>query len=444
MKKFAAIPYLTTRLFVVLAALALLFVAGFFFPALAAVAKTGLFALVVLTALDILLLYRQRQGVAARREMPERLSNGDDNEIKIHLENHYRFDVAAAVIDELPFQFQLRDVAFKAGLAAGKTQTLVYSLRPVERGEYHFGVINVYVSSPLGLVSRRFKLGSPAMAPVYPSYLQMRRYELYAVSNRLTEVGIKKVRRIGHTLEFEQIREYVPGDDYRTINWKAAARKAELMVNQYEDEKSQQVYSVIDMGRAMKMPFAGMSLLDYAINASLVISNIAIHKQDKAGLVTFSNTLGAVVPADGKYAQISRILEVLYNQDTAYLESNYEQLFAAIKHKIRHRSLILLFTNFETLSSLQRQLLYLRKIAAHHLLVAIFFENTELARMLEQPAATTEEIYLKTIAEKFVFEKRQIVKELQRYGIHSILTAPQQLTVSTINKYLELKARGAI
>jgi uncharacterized protein (DUF58 family) len=272
----------------------------------------------------------------------------------------------------------------------------------------------------------------------------MRQYELYAISNRLAEMGVKKMRRLGHTLEFEQIREYVAGDDYRTINWKASARKAELMINQYEDEKSQQVYSVIDMGRVMKMPFEGMSLLDYAINASLVISNIALHKQDKAGIITFSNVIGTVLPADRKYAQMSRILEVLYNQRTGYTESNYESLFAAIKQKISHRSLFLLFTNFETLASLKRQLPFLRRLAANHLLVVIFFENTEVAQLLNATPATTEEIYLKTIAEKFAFEKRQIVKELGQYGIHSILTPPQKLTVSTINKYLELKARGAI
>jgi len=440
----AKIPYLTMRLFILLASLTVLFVGGYFLPMLAAVAKAGLYAVILLVVIDGLLLYRTDKGITARREMAERLSNGDDNEIKIHLANAYRFTVAADIIDELPFQFQARDRVIKMALAAGEVKTLTYSLRPVERGEYHFGAINVYAASPLGLVSRRFIHAQARTTPVYPSYLQMRRYELYAVSNRLAEAGIKKVRRLGHTLEFEQIRDYVSGDDYRTINWKATAHTGKPMVNQYDDEKSQQVYSVIDMGRVMKMPFAGMSLLDYAINAGLVISNIAIHRQDRAGLITFSNVPGAMVPADRKATQMARILEVLYNQETRYLESNYELLLGTIKRRIRRRSLILLFTNFETLLSLQRQLPFLRSIAGHHLLVAVFFENTELAAMLDRPVATTEEIYLQVIAEKFAFEKRQIVKELQRYGVQAILTAPQNLTVNTINKYLELKARGAI
>jgi len=438
------IPYLNARLFIALTAIALLFVGGYFWPLLIAAAKAGFFVIIVLLMIDTLLLYRAKTGVTARREMAERLSNGDENEIKIHLENFYRFEVALEIIDELPFQFQLRDWSYRTELAAGGVKTLIYSLRPVERGEYHFGAINVYAANPIGLVRRRFIHEQARMTPVYPSYLQMRRYELYAISNRLSEIGVKKVRRLGHTLEFEQIRAYVSGDDYRTINWKAAARKSELMVNQYEDEKSQQVYSLIDMGRVMKMPFAGMSLLDYAINASLVISNIAIHKQDKAGLVTFAERPGAILPADRKATQMQKILEVLYKQETRYLESNYEALLTALQHKIRQRSLILLFTNFETLAALQRQLPFLRQIARRHLLVTIFFENTELAALLDKSAETTEEIYLKTIAEKFAFEKRQIVKELQRYGIQAILTAPQNLTVQTINKYLELKARGVV
>ena len=141
---------------------------------------------------------------------------------------------------------------------------------------------------------------------------------------------------------------------------------------------------------------------------------------------------------------MQKILEVLYNQKTNFLESNYELLYANIRQRITNRSLLLLYTNFETLSSLQRDLPYFRKIARDHLLVVVFFENTELRALLDAPASTTEEIYLKTIAEKFAFEKRQIVKELQRYGIHSILTTPSGLTVNTINKYLELKARRLI
>ncbi len=398
----------------------------------------------VLVVVDTLILYSNRKGFFARRDTLDKLSNGDDNPVQIVLENQYLFPVRISVIDELPFQFQVRDKEFKLNIDSGKSKTIEYDLRPVKRGEYSFGAVNVFVKSPIGFVQRRYRFSQDMMVPVYPSFMQMRKYELLAISNQLTDAGIKKIRRRGNNAEFEQIKEYVAGDDYRTINWKATARKNKLMINQYQDEKSQQVYSVIDMGRIMRMPFEGLSLLDYAINSSLVISNIAMLKQDKAGIITFSNRVQAILPADRRNAQLRKILELLYNQKTGYLESDYEHLYATIKTKINQRSLVLLYSNFESLSGLQRQIKYIRRLAKDHLLVVIFFENTELRSFIEKPARSTEEIYNKTIAEKLAYEKKLIVKELEKYGIQSILTAPQQLSVNTINKYLELKARGLI
>jgi uncharacterized protein (DUF58 family) len=293
-------------------------------------------------------------------------------------------------------------------------------------------------------VKRKYSFAEHCMVPVYPSYIQMRKYELLAISNRLVQSGIKKIRRLGNTTEFDQIKEYIAGDDVRTVNWKATARKNRLMVNKFQDEKAQNVYSIIDMGRAMKMPFEHMALLDYAINSSLVISNIAWLKHDKPGLITFSDKVSSFLPAERRGSQMYRISEVLYNQQTNFSESGYEHLYAHIRTRVTQRSLLLLFTNFETLTGLKRQMKYLRQIAKQHLLVVIFFENTELRKFLHDPARNTQEIYYKTIAEKFEMEKKLIVSELQAYGIQSIYTAPQQLSVKTINKYLELKSRGLI
>jgi uncharacterized protein (DUF58 family) len=335
-------------------------------------------------------------------------------------------------------------VLFKATAQPRQNILIDYQLRPVKRGSYQFGTVNIFVSTAIGLVTRRYKFETPTDVPVYPSYIQMRKYQLLAISNRLKEAGVKKVRRLGHSMEFEQVKEYVSGDDYRTLNWKATARKGQLMVNNYTDEKSQQVYCIIDKGRAMKMPFEGMSLLDYAINASVVLSNVALLKQDKAGLVTFGEQPGAFLTADRKATQMQTVLDILYNQKTRYLESDFEQLYSAVRRRINQRSLIVLFTNFESLTGMRRHLPYLRKIASHHLLLTVFFENTELKRVVTAPAQNVEDVYLKTVAEKFAFEKRLIAKELQQYGILSILTPPEDLTVNTINKYLELKSRQLI
>jgi uncharacterized protein (DUF58 family) len=265
-----------------------------------------------------------------------------------------------------------------------------------------------------------------------------------AISNRLTDIGIKKVRKIGHNIEFEHIKEYVQGDDFRTINWKATARKSDLMVNLYQDEKSQNVYSLIDKGRLMRMPFEGLSLLDYAINSSLVFSNIAIKKEDKAGILTFEKSLDGYLPADKKRNQMHLILDFLYNQNTSFGETDYAALYVQLKHRLHKRSLLMLYTNFESIHSLDRQLPYLQKLAKGHLLVVIFFENTELGQLIGGKPKDTPGVYQKVIAEQFAFEKIQIVKTLRSRGIQSILTKPQELSVKVINKYIELKARQLI
>jgi uncharacterized protein (DUF58 family) len=272
----------------------------------------------------------------------------------------------------------------------------------------------------------------------------MRKYELMAIHHQLVDVGIKRIRKIGHTMEFEMIKNYVQGDDYRTINWRATARKSELMVNQFQDEKSQPIYSVIDKGRLMKLPFDGLSLLDYSINATLALSNIAIRKDDKAGLITFADKMSTIVPADKRKSQMNLLMESLYHQKTHYLESNYELLYTTIRAKVNQRSLMILYTNFESLSSMQRNLKYFQAIAKNHILIVVFFVNTEMKTLIDKKADNLEEVYTKAIAEKFDYEKKQIVKELQRHGISAILTTPAGLTTEVINKYLEIKARGII
>lgn len=444
MKRFLRSIYLQNRFFIALWSIVLLFVFSFFVPSLFGVAKLLFTVLIILTILDLLLLYRNAVGIIAQRDLPEKLSNGDDNPIPIKLRNSFQFEVYLKIIDELPKQWQVRNFELYTRMKPGAEKILTYQVRPTERGEYHFGNLNVYSGTILGLAWRRQKYDHNAMVPNYPSFLQLKKYEFVAFTNKLKMFGLKKIRRIGHTLEFEQIKDYVSGDDVRNINWKATAKKNQLMVNQYQDEKSQPVYSVIDTGRVMKMPFNELSLLDYAINATLVISNTVLKKQDKAGMFTFSKKVENQIVAKQRRSQMNLILENLYNIETDFSESDFARLYVDIKRRINSRSLLLLYTNFETLDALHRQLPYLQAIAKTHLLVVIFFENTEMVEMTKQPAVTTREIFQKTIAEKFVYEKKLIAGELKKYGIQSILTAPEHLTINTINKYLEIKARGLL
>lgn len=435
--------YIQRRFWTLALGLVALGLAGFPFPSLLFWSKVGAGLLLLLLLADVGVLYRLRQGLEGRRTLADRLSNGDENPVQLDFWNRYPFTLSLTVIDEVPDQFQARHLQFSLQLASGEQKRYTYFLRPLKRGAYGFGFLNAYASSPLGLVSRRYKFPLHKEVPVYPSYIQMHKYELLAFSS-LPEQGIKRFRRLGNNQEFEQIREYVVGDDYRTLNWKATARAGHMMVNTFQEERSQQVVSLIDKGRLMHMPFEGLSLLDWAINASLAISNIAIKKGDKAGLITFQHKINLVLPPSRRGGQMNAILEALYNQKTAYKEADFSRLYLGVRKQLPQRSLLLLFTNFESLQGMRRQLPHLRQLSKQHLLVVIFFENTELTKLLQEPAQKLEEVYTKTITEKLVHEKKLIVRELKQHGIQSLLTPPQSLSINVINKYLELKARGLL
>lgn len=436
--------FINSRFYLALAGCSSLYVLGYFYPILSAFAEVAFIGLLVIATIELLLLFSSNNAVQAERLLPKRFSNGDENEVRLKGTSNLAYNSYWQIIDEIPPQFQIRDFLIQAWFKPGSTQSFTYTIRPTERGEYDFGNINLFISTKIGFFRRRVIIKAATSIPVYPSFIQMRTFEMYAISNRLTDLGIKKIRRLGHTMEFDQIRDYVAGDDIRSLNWKATARASRLMVNQYQDERSQQVINVLDLGRVMKMPFNELHLLEYAINTSLVISNIALLKDDKAGLLTFSYSGTSFLRAEKRRPHIRAIQESLYNIETNFMESDFHRLVISLRKNLSQRSLVLLYTNFENLSSMERQLPYLKMIARDHLLVTIFFENTEMSSILNMESKSVSDIYLKTIAEKFIFEKKQIVRALNQQGIQTILTPPEELSINAINKYLELKARGMI
>ena len=402
-------------------------------------------ALLVLLALllvvDIALLWTRR-GITASRHCSSRFSNGDENPVSLQVENNYPFAVKLNIIDEIPHIFQRRDVNFSLRLKARENGTVDYTLRPTKRGVYGFGHIRAFASSPIGLVQRRFTCDEPTDVAVYPSYLMLNQYEFLAISNNLTEMGIKRIRRVGNNTEFEQIKSYVQGDDYRHINWKASARTHNLMVNVYTDERSQQIINVIDKGRIMQQAFAGMTILDYAINASLVLSYVALHRDDKAGVITFADKFSDFVKPDRGPAQMNDILECLYHQTTDFAESDYSTLVVNTNHLVGRRSLLILYTNFFDYNGMLRQLPYLRQLNSRHRLLVVFFIDEERRDFINQQPHSIREYYEHSIAAKIDHEQTLIINTLRQFGINSLLTSPQNLSVNVINRYLEMKSRG--
>lgn len=437
--------YLYPRFYYCLLTIIFLFIISFFAPELYIGIWVVFSILLAVVLTDYLFLFAFRKdGFLAERVIPKRLSNGDENPIEITLQNKYSFKVNCEIVDEIPHQFQNRNFSIEKTLNKHSSDVIKHTLRPTSRGVYNFGKLNIYIGSPLKLVCRRYVFSEDYSISCYPSFIQMKQLELLTFSNSKVPLGFKKIRRIGHTLEFEQIKNYISGDDIRTINWKSTAKNNQLMVNQYQDETRQSIYLLIDKGRVMQMPFNELNLLDYAINATLALSNVILKKNDKVSVMTYSDKVKTLAALSSEKVQMQKIMEMLYSIDTNFVESDYSRLYATTKHTISHRSLLILFTNFETIEGMHRQLPYLRAMSRNHVLLVVFFENTELKKLTSKKVTKTEHIFDRVIAEQFIYDKKLIINELQKFGIHSVLTTPEDLSLNTINKYLEIKARGII
>lgn len=433
--------FITSRLYWLLIGLILLLILGYFLPLLYAIAQPLAVALLVLVAVDILLVFGSKGEVEITRRLKERFSNGDENPVILDITNQYGFFVNVKVLDEIPFQFQIRDLEVLFNLKAGEAATHQYHLRPTTRGVYSFGKLNVLVHTRLGLIGRIIRQPATFDVKVYPSFIKLHQYELMAISRQLQMHGQKRVRKIGNSQEFDTIRDYVRGDDPRHINWSATARRGHLMMNHFVDERAQNVYCIVDKSRVMKMPFEGMTLLDYSINASLVLADVSLRKGDKSGLITFEDKIDDFVKAGSTNLQLHHLMEALYRQQTSFKEPDVASVYHFLRANINQRSLLLFFTNYESIHSLKRQLKYLQLINRDHLLLVIYFKNTEVDILLKEKAKTVREIYDQTIGYQMHGEKIQIKEALRQAGILSLYTSPQNLNVDIINKYIEVKTK---
>lgn len=433
--------YPGSRFFLLLGLASVLSVVGFWYTGVFWVAVAVLVALVAITARDAAVLYRAAEKLTVERHPPQVFSLGDTLGVRVLVTNGGDRDLELTVIDELPVQLQLRDHRLEARVDAGGRVTLTYDLRPTRRGVYAFGRLNVYLSTGPRLLERRLVVEAREEVAVYPSIIQMRQFGRKARAT-VRDAGRPRPRPVAKSYEFDQIKEYVRGDDLRSVNWKATARRGDLMVNQYEVERAQRVYCIIDKSRNMLMPFNGLSLLDYAINATLAISSVILQREDRAGLLTFSDKLGDVLPADSKPDQLRRIMETLYRQKERQGESDYDLLYYASRRFLTGRGTLFLFTNFESTYALERVLPILRRIARNHLLLVVLFENSEIAEMLEGPTPDLDTVYLKSTARRHLQERQLIAARLRLNGIQVILTRPEDLTASVVDRYLQLKARG--
>jgi uncharacterized protein (DUF58 family) len=441
--KYIVSLFLRPRFFWAIGICISMFIIAFYLPFVSHFAYI-LFALFFfLIIIDYVIIYNNNEPVHCSRLMNDKWGNGDEEQIKLYLKSKCNWPIKFEIQDEIPIQFQKRNFSIIGLLLSFDVKEITYNLKPQSRGVYSFGSIFMFIHSPLGFIERKLEFNASLDAKVYPSYKRLKGKRIKGGAYN-SEIGDNKVTKLSNSLEFDHIKDYVTGDDIRSINWKASARRGQMMVNTFNDERSQQVYLVLDMGRNMGLAFDGMRLNDYAINASLMLSHTILLKKDKVGVITFENKIKDVLSASRKSNQLTKITEVLYKQESLFLDPNYEALVSHIHYQVGQRSLIILFANFETVSSLERNLVYLKAISKKHVLCAVVFENEGIKTIHGQYENTLQGVYIKTIADKFSLEKKRIIKEMNKHGILSIFTTPDKLTSASINKYLELKTKRII
>ena len=433
------------RFFAVWGGCALVTGLGLFWAPLMAVGLVLATAVLAAAVAEYVVLGRAGQDLRASRTVEPRLSLGDENVVRVQVVHSGSVPLEGYLVEELPVQFEERDFRQDVALGAGETKLLTYRLRPTERGRYAFGRSLLMVRTRLGLVARRYAFGPEAeTVAVYPSILQMRRQALRV--NQLLRRGgsTRRQRQLGRSYEFDQIKTYVAGDDYRQLNWKATARTGQLMANTYVEERSQQIVALLDTSRTMLSPFDGLSLLDYSINSALALLNVALLRGDRVGLVGFDKQVQSRLAPGNRPEQMMRVLELLYGQRPTDYEPDYDALGQYVQRWVKGRSLLMLYTNFDTLVSLERSLPALRRLSRQHLLVVVMFVNVEVGALADEVPRSLEAAYLATVAAEYEASQSQLASTLTQNGIAVLRTRPQDLTADAVTNYLAIKRGGRL
>ncbi len=412
-------------------------------PTLQWLALAYLVAVGGLVVADYLATTRPHQ-IEVERINDTKLSLGADNLITLLLANRGRRPVRFQVRDEYPYQF-VSDATILAGeIAPYDIHEARYHVRPLQRGDYTFGDVNVRYISTLKTFVRQARYPTTAKVKVYPNVLDVRKYDLLARKGLLFELGLRAARIFGTGTEFERLREYNTDDEFRRINWKATARRGKPIAAEYETERSQYIMTVIDTGRLMRPPIGELAKLDYVINTALLLSYVATLKGDHVGLLTFADDVRTyLAPRRGK-GQFYRMLEALYNVQFEPVEADYAQALAYLGVKHKRRSLVVVFTDLVTLDAARPLIAHMARLAQRHLPLCVVISDPNVTRLAVQPPRDSDAVYQRAVAEMLLDERQVVLDTLHRSGVLTLDVPADKLTVSVINKYLELKGRGAI
>jgi len=370
-----------------------------------------------------------------------KLSLGAENAVTVSVRNRARRGTRLTVRDEAPEEFKIETRVLEGEVPPLGTWTGVYHLQPLRRGDYKFGDLHLRWLGPLKLVVRQGRVKAAEPVKVYPNLLDVRVYDLLLRRNRLQEMGLRTTRMFGEGTEFERLREYLPDDEFRRINWKATARRNRPVTVEYQTERSQSVIAVLDTGRMMQTPVADIAKLDYAVNAVLFLTYVATGKGDRVGMMSFADDVSHyLAPKQGR-GQFYRMLEVLYAVDATQVEPDYRKALTYLAVKQRRRALVVIFTDLSSGASMDSLVAQVSLLARSSLPLVVTISDPDIHAASKQKPADSLTVYQRAAATQILDERRVALDTLRRRGVLTLDVPANQLSFSVINRYLELKGR---
>jgi uncharacterized protein (DUF58 family) len=397
-------------------------------------------ALAVLAALDAVL--GRPVLVRAEREPPRIFSVGRANLVRLHLGSRSRRELVVLVNDDAAPGLVTQGLPKTVTLPAHGHAEVTYHVRPDRRGLYELGDHHLRWQTPLGLWWRQVRVASRHPVRVYPDVQAVRTYELLArqsLENRL----VRTVRLRGGENEFEALRDYQRDDEYRAIDWKATARRQKLITREYQQERNQSVLCLLDCGRLMTAESLGLSQLDHALNAVLMLSHVATRAGDQVGLCAFDARVRAYLPPQGGRRAAQRVIAASYDIHAQIVETDFEAAYGFLSQRLRKRSLVVLFTQVVDDVSAREVVRTVHGLGPRHLPLAVLFRDEALDRMAEprRPPGKPAELYQRAAAAEAILWRDHLVRDLQEAGALVLHVSPRKLTLSLINRYLRIKAQ---
>ncbi len=402
------------------------------------------FAGILLLLLGDYFISRRGVFLELQRIVQNKLSLDATNPVKIRVYNRSAKRLCLLIKDDPPPAFETSSRLFRVTLAPWTATTLSYSTRPLARGRYEFGDFYVRGRSQFGLSYWQRRIPARQPVSVYPNILQVRHYQLLVRQDRLAQAGFFPQRRWGPGTEFESLRDYVPDDDFRFIDWKATARRHRPVSRQYETERSQNLLLLIDAGRLMSTQLGALTRLDYALNAAVMLAYVALQQGDAVGLLAFADTIKVFVPPRKGQRQLRLFLEALHDLQPVLAESDYAAAFQLLASRAHKRALCVCFTDVIDVHASRRLLEYLSVLSPRHLPLLISLRDSALEHMARRRPQDIRQTYERAIAAQILQEREAALGILRQRGVIVLDMPPEKLSLAAVNQYLQLKALGRL